>query len=491
MNISRIFQNAPDLNVSSIMCDSRVKSRRAIFFCEPGLVNDGHNFVDEAIANGAICVVHSRPLANYNKKVIYIRVEDTVSALNDFSAFFYGNPSHRLLMTGVTGTSGKASIAWAIRWLTQPVMPCGYFGNVGILYGEVQETIHLPIPTVVQVHQTLAEMKKAKVKACALEVPSRGIDMHRYDAVHFDCAVFSNLGHEHLDYHGTMENYYRTKLKLFRMIQNPAPAIINIDDPYGKKMVEDTTGRPVTYAIERPADYQACNVRLYTDHTTFTLINQDQRYEIKSNLLGLINVYNMTAAIAAVHETTNQPLDQIVANVSQVPQVAGRMQNIKEGQPFTVLVDTTRSPDGFISLFSFLRSVTPSDKRIISVFGASSGRDVKRRAELGAVAEKYCALIILTSEDPRLESAESIAAEIQSGISEKPSLFVEDRYDAIRQSIELANEGDTVVIIGKGSDDFMLVNNQRISWMGDANACKRIIKQVYSEEIGDDEHDEN
>jgi len=490
MNIARIFENAPDLNVSAIMCDSRVKSRRAIFFCEPGLVNDGHDFVAQAIANGAVCVVHSRPLTGYDPKVVYIKVDDTVAALNEFAAFFYGEVSRKLKVFGVTGTNGKTSIAWAIRHLVDPLLPCGYFGDVGIIYADQHLYKPTPVPTAVFVHKTMYDMRKAGMKAVAIETSSLGLDMHRFDTVAFACAVFSNLTHEHLDYHGTYENYYKAKLRLFRLLGAGQPAIINIDDPFGQRLVKDTVGRPVTYAVGQPADYRAVDIHLSFSRTDFTLIHGQQRFAVQTRLLALFNVYNLLAAIAAVHETMGTDLGSLVEMAGRIPQVDGRMETIEQGQPFGVLVDYARTPEGCEKTLGYLRSVTAPGKRILAVLGSAGSRDVKKRPELGAIVDKYCQVIVLTSEDPRQEDPAAIAADIQAGIKDNASSFIEDRYDAIRQSIELANSGDTVAILGKGDERFMVVNGQKVPWMGDGPAARQIIKQ-YLQDTTEGENDED
>ena len=486
MNIGKIFENAPDLNVNSIMLDSRNKAKKAIFFCEPGLVNDGHDFVDQAIENGAICVVHSRTLKNYNKKVIYIKVDDTVSALNIFAGFYYGNPSHKMTVFGTTGTTGKALIAWAIRYLCNPIKPCGYLGNAQSIYGDVSLAMPHAEMNPVEIQCQLSNMHKAKMKAASLEVSSRSLDMHRFDAIKFSCAVFSNLGHEHLDYHGTIDNYYRTKMKLFRMLDETCPAVINLDDPYGKKLTADTTGRLVTYAIERAADYQAIDVRLFSNRSTFNLLYNNKTYPVVCRQLALFSVYNILAAIAAVHQTLGADLTALTAAAADIPQMEGRMQNIECGQSFTVVVDSTRSPEGYQMLLSFLRSVTPAGKRVIA-----GGRDTKKRPELGAIADKYCSVIVLTSEDPRLEDPEAVAAEIQAGIQENASVFVADRYDAIQQALELANKDDTVIISGKGNERFNMVNNQKQEWMGDAAAVRQILTDWHQHQGEEGDPNEN
>lgn len=478
MNIGQIFENAPDLDVETIMTDSRSKAERGIFFCIQGMVNDGHDFIDQAIANGAICIVHSRPLKTYQKNITYLMVKDTNQALNDFTAAFYGDVTRRMQVFGVTGTNGKSTIAWVTRWVVDHFTPCGYIGTIGMYYQGKLFDCPLTTPDPVFLHRSCRQMYDAGCRALALEVSSIGLEEHRVDAVAFDVVSFTNLTHDHLDYHGNFENYYHAKRKLFTMITPRQKAVINIDDKYGLRLTGETTGKVVTYAIYRPADYRAVNVRLYPDHTEFTLVYQDRRYSVTTNLVAEFNVYNLLAVIGMTHEA-GYPLDEILELLKSVPQVLGRMEHIDEGQPFDVLVDYAHTPDGFEKVFTYGRAITAEDKRMIVVFGSAGHRDARKRSELGQIADRNCKVIILTTEDCRMEDPEAIAAQIKEGIQEHPCTFVEDRFAAIQQALEIANPGDTVLILGKGDETYQDLRDGKQHWMGDNVAARQILRNLY------------
>ena len=482
MQLSSLFEGAPKTEIKSLMSDSRIKSNKALFFCLKGLVTDGHRFVSQAKENGAIAVVYSDEFEYYDPELIYIKVNDVLETLNQIAARFYHYCTKRMTVFGTTGTNGKSTIAWVTKYLVNHFEPTGYIGTIAIIYGDQIKEEHLTTPEVIYLHQTMYDMYKAGMKAVSLEVSSQGLDMHRCDSIDFNCAIFTNLTHEHLDYHLTFENYYQAKLRLFKMLGEKAPAVINVDDPYGVRLVKDTTGRPVTYSLNNPADYQAKKIQLFADHTEFVLMTKDSQYPVKTNLLAMFNVYNLVASLVAVHETLGYSFEELIPLCENIPQVWGRVEKINEGQNFNVFVDYAHTPDGIEKLMTFIRTITPPDKRIIAVFGSAGGRDTKKRPTMGMVADKYCNIIILTSEDPRMENPEEIAKQIQKGIKNNTSMIIVDRYEAIRQGIELANEGDTVVILGKGDETFNAVKGIQTPWMSDPLAAKSAIAQYKSEQ---------
>ena len=485
MNIAELFQNAPNLEVKEIMTDSRRKSDQAIFFCIRGMVNDGHDFIDQAVENGAICIVHSRDLDSYLPNVTYLKVADTMAALNEFCAAFYDHVTSKMKVYGVTGTNGKSTTAWVLRYLVGNFVKCGYIGTIGMIVDEKLESCPLTTPDSVFLHKVCKEMYDAGCRAVSMEVSSIGLEEHRVDSVDFDVVSFTNLTHDHLDYHGTFENYYQAKKKLFDLMSVDGKGVINIDDKYGQRLVSEIHCQPVTYAIYQDADYRAINIRLYNDHSEFDLLHEGVRYPVYTNLVAEFNIYNLLGVIAMLAED-EYPLEKIIPLLRNIPQVLGRMELINEGQPFNVMVDYAHTPDGFEKVFKYAKAITPNGKRIISVFGCAGARDTRKRPVLGRIADENCEIVVLTSEDPRMDDPEEISREIKAGITEHVSLFVEDRYNAIRQAIELANSGDTVIILGKGDEDYLDIKGKKEHWMGDQKAAQEILRNLFSQE---DEYD--
>ncbi len=478
MKLNLLIDGAPEIEIEHLMTDSRKKAKNALFFCIKGLMHDGHRFAKMAVSNGAAAIVHSDELASYDPNVTYIKVKNTVKALNMIASKFYGAPSESMKVYGVTGTNGKSSIAKMIRDLVSYSEPCGYIGTIAIEYADVKLPPLLTTPDVIDLQRILKDMKDAGMKACALEVSSIGLEQHRVDAVDFDVAIFTNFTHDHLDYHGTMENYFEAKKVLFDNLNENQVAVYNADDPRGNDIVKDCRAQCFSYGVVHDADYRAKNIQILADRTIFTLQVNRKEYRIESNLIAMFNVYNLMAAIAALHQSGHE-LEDIIASIGSIGQIDGRMEKVEEGQPFNILVDFAHTPDGLKQIFEFAAKITPVDRRIIAVFGSAGKRDTKKRPIFGQLADRYCDMIILTEDDPRGESPIEIAQDIASGIKKTNYIIIESRYDAIRQAIEMANVQDTILILGKGDEEFIYSEYGREPWLGDQNAAKEILHKYY------------
>lgn len=477
VTLANLIAGAKELSIANLMMDSRVALPQSVFFCVKGLKNDGHLFIDQAISNGAICIVHSDPLENIHAGIEYIKVENVIEVLNQCADRFYGKPSSKLNVIGITGTNGKSTIALTIKNIYNHYKPTGYIGTISIEYGDVKTLPLLTTPEITQIHHILAQMVDSGMKAVTLEVSSQGLEQARVNSVEFNTAIFTNLTHDHLDYHGTMENYFLAKSKLFNLIGSDKTAIINIDDPYGKRLAQTCQANVVSYGIANPAVYMAKNIQILVDKTIFNLHCYDEIYPVQTNMVALFNVYNLLAVIAACHEN-GMKIQDILAYIQNIEPVDGRMERIEEGQNFNCIVDYAHTPDGFEKIFKFADDITPKGKRILAVFGAAGKRDTKKRPILGEIADRYCDMIILTEEDPRGESPHGIAEQIAKGITRCNYSIVEDRYDAIRQALEIANEGDTVLILAKGNETYMYRDFGREAWIGDDAASRELLRDV-------------
>lgn len=480
MRLSKMFKNVPTINIQGLSFDSRKVKPGDMYFCLPGLTFDGHDFIDQAIAKGALAIVHSRPISAPQSGAVYIKVDDTVDAMNQAAKIFYNRPSDAMLMYGITGTNGKSTIANIIRHLVQPEKPCGYIGTIAIAYGSNNFAPDLTTPDALFLERTLRNMADAGMKACAMEVSSHGLAQKRVDGIDFDCAVFSNFTYDHLDFHGTMENYFEAKSRLFKQrVKDSGVSILNADDPKYDELKQLSQARTISYGINNEADYRAINIKMDNASIAFDLVYGTKTYPVKTDLVGEFNLYNLLAAIAAVHETANdQSLEEILSKAANIPQVAGRMEQIHEGQNFNVVVDFAHTPDGMQKMFEYGRMITKPGSQLIAVFGSAGKRDKPKRKVFGELAEKYCDSVYLTEDDPRDESPEEIAEEIRSGMKSVKNVFVPERYEAIRQAIESANEGDTVLLLGKGDEVFMYHEEGRVPWMGDNNAARECLRRL-------------
>lgn len=482
MRLSKMFKDAPTVNINGLCFDSRKIKPGDMYFCLPGLTYDGHDFIDQAVEKGALAVVHSKPLSEKPAGAVYIRVDDVNAAMNQAARIFYSRPSDKLLMYGVTGTNGKSSVANIIRFFENDKRPCGYIGTIEISYGNTKLPPNLTTPDALFLQKTLKDMIDSRMKACALEVSSHGLALHRVDGIDFDVAIFTNFTYDHLDFHGTMENYFDAKSILFSERVKPGGvSILNVDDGKFEDLKNRCTSRIVTYGIKKDADYKAENVKIGNTGTKFDLIYKGMKYPVESNLTGEFNVYNLLAAIAAAVETGSD-IQEITAKCSRIPQIAGRMEQIRKGQPFNVVVDFAHTPDGMEKMFQYGKSITPADHNLIAVFGSAGKRDKAKRKVFGELADKYCQRVILTEDDPRDENPRDIAEEIKEGIKTIPSTFIADRYEAIRQAIETAQPNDTVLILGKGDEPFMYMEEGRAPWMGDNKAAVECIERIYGDQ---------
>ena len=475
MRLSKLFKNAPTVNVTGLCFDSRKVKPGNIYFCLPGLSHDGHDFIDSAIENGAICIVHSKEIENKRLGAIYIRVADVNEAMNQSARLYYQKPSDKMMMYGITGTNGKSTIANIIRSILNPEKPCGYIGTIAIEYGNVKLMPDLTTPDALFLQSKLADMVNTGMQACALEVSSHGLAQGRVNGIDFDVAIFTNFTYDHLDFHGTLDNYFASKCLLFKeRVRSSGLSILNVDDEKYAELVSICRSKVITYGIENEADYRAVDIQMNYEKTQFNLVYCGRLYPVTTNLVATYNVYNLLAAIAALHET-GMKLDTILQACANIPQVQGRMEQIREGQNYNVIVDFAHTPDGIEKMMQFGRSITQPGKDLIAVFGSAGKRDIAKRKVFGELADKYCDMLVITEDDPRDEDAREIAAQIKSGVENIKNIFIEDRYEAIRQAIDGANEGDTVLILGKGDETFMYRENGRSPWMGDHVAAKECI----------------
>ena len=416
-----------------------------------------------------------------------IKVKDVNAVFNQVADAFYGHPSHQLKMFGVTGTNGKSSTACIIRDIMNPFMPSGYIGTISIEYGSVKLPPLLTTPDIDDLHGILQDMVSAGIRCCALEASSIGIDQGRIKAIDFDSGIFTNLTHDHLDYHGTIENYFQAKKKFFDHLKPEAVAITNVDDPYGMKMVQDCKCKVMTYGIDQDADYKVMKYQLLKDRTVFVLRCNEMEYELETNLVARFNIYNVVAAIAALNQA-GLSIEQMMPGLKHIRQIEGRMERIDCEQPFNVIVDFAHTPDGIEKVCQFATAITPKDSRIIAITGSAGKRDTMKRPVFGELLDQYTDMIILTEDDPRNEKPADICKEIAAGIHKTPYIVVEDRYDAIRQAVEMAEAKDTIIIMGKGDEKFIYREFGREPYEGDDAIAREVIQAYYLK--GDQEKDE-
>ncbi len=477
-NVKEFFKLNEDVNISSIMVDSRIKLENSIFFCLVGLTVDGHSYVDNAIDNGAVAIVHSKDINEKKDNVTYIKVEDTTKALNEFADYFYGYPSHNMKIYGVTGTNGKTTTTYIIYDLLNKLnTKAGYIGTLGYKYDSEMHDQFFTTPNINDLHLILSKIKNAGCEACSIEVSSQGLDLHRCDSVDFDVAIFSNLTHDHLDYHLTYRNYFNAKARLFENMKKDGIAIINVDDEYGNKMLDRCSCKSVTYAIDSNADYKVTDLKLYSDFSEFNLtIRNACTYFIKTNEIAKFNIYNLVSAIAALVET-GYKIEDIIPLLENISSIPGRCMHINEGQDFEVIVDYAHTPDGFVKMLDYAKMIKSKNSRIIVVFGLRGSGDMEKRPIVGSIVDDGCDEIFITADDNHEEDINHILDGIQSGIKKHIPHRYEFREDAIKAAIDICKSEDILLILSKGDDQYNKINGKKEYYEGDNNIASKYLKE--------------
>ena len=447
MYLDELFPGAPAVDIAGLAYDNRKVGPRDLFFCVRGFTTDGHQFAADAVSRGAAALVVDHLL---DVDIPQVQVDNVRRAMSRAAAKFYGDPTKRLAVVGVTGTNGKTTTAYLVRALLEAGgRQSGLLGTVKSIVGGVEREAGRTTPEAIDLQRSFREMLDGGDSACVMEVSSHALELARVDAVNFAVGIFTNLTQDHLDFHPTMEQYFLAKRKLFTE-RRAQTAVINLDDPYGQRLAADPEiSTPFTFALEDPAaTYRATEVRTGLGGSTFILRSPDGVRELRSPLSGRFNVYNVLAALAAAR-ALGVAFDPAIKAIEHAGQVPGRFEAVDEGQPFAVLVDYAHTPDSLENVLVAARLLTES--RLHVVFGCGGDRDRGKRPLMGAIAARLADHVIVTSDNPRSEDPEVIIDEILTGI-DRPVEHEVDRRTAIHSAISAASAGDVVVIAGKGHE---------------------------------------
>ncbi|HEY2652155.1 MAG TPA: UDP-N-acetylmuramoyl-L-alanyl-D-glutamate--2,6-diaminopimelate ligase [Solirubrobacteraceae bacterium] len=448
MRLQLVMPDAPaeaaDIEIAALAYDNRAVTPRTLFFCVPGFTRDGHEFAQQAIASGAVALVVERPLG---LGVPEIHVDSVRRAMAPAAARFYGDPTAKLDIAGVTGTNGKTTTAFLIRSLLEADdRQTGLLGTVTSVIGGAEHPVERTTPEAIDLQRTFEQMLDAGDVACSMEVSSHALELHRTDAIHFAVAIFTNLTQDHLDFHPTMEDYFLAKRRLF-VDAAPASSVVNVDDAYGARLAGDLDD-PITFALERDATYRAVDVQTGLDGSQFTIDGPDGALELATPMRGRFNVYNALGAFAAAR-VLGVPADTALGALEAAELVPGRFQPVEEGQEFAVLVDYAHTPDSLENVLRAARELASG--RLHVVFGCGGDRDRGKRPLMGAIAGELADRVIVTSDNPRSEDPAAIIREILMGTG--PGVeHNADRREAIALAVAGAQSGDVVVIAGKGHE---------------------------------------
>lgn len=447
-----------DREIAGIVYDSRRVTPGTLFVAIPGAHVDGHDFINTAIDRGASAIICERNGFS-SPRATKIKVPDVREALARAAASYYQHPSTKLQVIGVTGTNGKTTVAFMVKEMLEAAgIKTGLLGTVHYEIGERVIPAARTTPEALEVQQMMAQMLTSGCKACAMEVSSHALEQKRVAGVEFDVAIFTNLTQDHLDYHGTMENYFAAKQKLFTTTMNGGKrgaVVINIDDASGVRLAENSdVAVRLTYGIRTAASIRASKVQLGADASQFTIETQDGNFACKLPLIGRHNIYN---ALAATGASLALDIDagKIQSALNKMQPVPGRLERVSCGQPFAVFVDYAHTDDALHNVLATLREITKG--RLLLLFGCGGNRDTGKRAKMGRVAAKLADFTLITSDNPRNEQPGKIAAQIEEGfctIKKRDHAIELDRKRAISEIISRAKVGDTVLLAGKGHETY-------------------------------------
>ncbi len=489
--------------VRNITYHSGQALKGSLFVAIKGTQSDGHDFVRQAVDRGARTVIVENELEPI-PGVTTIRVANTRAALAQISGKFYGFPSHELTVIGITGTNGKTTTAYLLESILAACdQRVGVIGTVNIRYPGHVEPAPVTTPESLDLQRTFREMLVAGVTHVVVEVSSHGLDMHRVDGTRFAVALFTNLSQDHLDYHGSMENYFAAKSRLFSQIlqiqgDTPALAVINGDDAWGQRLCTQVNGPLLRYGLAPNLEIRAEKVRCDATGIKALLHTPRGDLEVHSSMIGRLNLYNLLAA-TSVAVGLGLPLEAIRSGEQSLARVPGRLESIPNDMGFQVLVDYAHTPDALVKALDSLKEL--EFRKIICVFGCGGDRDRDKRPLMGEAAAQRADLLVITSDNPRTEVPEAIMADIEAGVKTKgfPLLsslaecggncqrgytLVVDRGQAIRMAIDLARTGDVVYIGGKGHENYQIFADTCIDFDDRVVAAQALEERKKRQEKG-------
>ncbi|WP_298754842.1 UDP-N-acetylmuramoyl-L-alanyl-D-glutamate--2,6-diaminopimelate ligase [uncultured Psychroserpens sp.] len=462
--------------VNGLHFDSRQVSKGDVFIAIKGTVADGHQFIDTAIEKGAIAIICEVLPENLKDGITYVEVENASQALAFMAANFYGNPSENLRLVGVTGTNGKTTIVTLLYQLFKKAgYKVGLLSTVKIMVDNVEYKATHTTPDSLTINKYLKLMNDEGVEFCFMEVSSHGIHQNRTDGLYFEGGIFTNLSHDHLDYHDTFAEYRDVKKSFFDHLPKTAFALVNIDDKNGLVMLQNTEAKTHTYALKTYADYKA---QVLENEFSGLLLKLNES-ELWTKLIGSFNAYNITAIYGAA-ELLGLEKVEILRLISELESVSGRFQYLISDEKVTAIVDYAHTPDALKNVLETINSIRTNNEELITVVGCGGDRDKTKRPKMGHIASALSTKVIFTSDNPRSEVPEVIIEDIEKGVEPqnfKKTMSIVDRKQAIKTACQLANSNDIILIAGKGHETYQEIKGERTDF-DDYKIVKEFLKQL-------------
>ncbi len=466
--------NFESLGIRSIETDSRKCTPGSLFVAVAGNTADGHKFISKAIDNGAVAVVYQNE-GSFEKRsgITYIKADSSRRALATLASRFYGDPSAKLNLVGVTGTNGKTTTATLLyRLFTSMGYACGLISTIANYVGSKKIHTEHTTPDPLELNALLAEMVASGCEYCFMEVSSHAVDQDRVAGLKFKGGIFSNLTHDHLDYHKTFDAYRDCKKAFFDSLPADAFALVNIDDANGEVMVQNCKAHIYRYSCTRMADFKCRLMEETMDGMQLTIDGT----QVWTRFIGAHNAYNLLAVYAAAM-LLGAGKDEVLTLLSAMKAVEGRLEYIKGGDNLTAVVDYAHTPDALENVLKTLRDAARGEY-LICVFGCGGDRDKTKRPEMGQIAAKYADRVVVTSDNPRTEQPEDIIADIRAGMSaadRAKSVFITDRAEAIRSALLFAPKGAVILVAGKGHEDYQIIGTVKHHFDD-----KEVIREAFS-----------
>lgn len=468
-----LLQGNIDCDIKKIDYDSRKVEEGSVFVCVTGFKTDGHIYAKGAVEKGAVALVCERDIEGIDSSVTIIKVGNSRAALSVLSENYYDHPASKMTMIGVTGTNGKTTTTYLVKSVLDHLnKKVGVVGTIENRIGEKRLHTERTTPESLELCELFDMMVKEDVTHTVMEVSSHSLDLHRVDCCKYDIGIFTNLTQDHLDYHITMENYKIAKGRLFEISKN---AVINIDDAAGSYMVSKAKGKILTFGIDNDADLKAENMNITANGVTYTLKYEGKEYAVDINIPGKFSIYNSLGSIGACL-IMGIPMEDILAGLKENYGVPGRFQTIKSNKGFNAIVDYAHTPDGLENILNTAREFVKG--RIITVFGCGGDRDRTKRPIMGEIGGRLSDICIITSDNPRTEDPDQILKDVEEGTkrTDCPYECICDRKEAIFRAVEIAKEGDLVVVAGKGHEDYQIFKDKTIHF-DDAE----VIREAFGE----------
>ena len=453
-------QGSTDVHVNAVHYDSRKINKNDVFVAIKGAQFDGHSFINSAIENGASVIVAETLPQTKSNNITYIEVESSSSALAYMSANFYQHPSKNLKLIGITGTNGKTTVATLLFNLFKAAgYKVGLISTVKIVVDKTTYTATHTTPESLVINSYLKQMNDVGVEFCFMEVSSHGIHQHRTKGLNFTGGIFTNLSHDHLDYHSSFAEYRDVKKSFFDGLPKTAFALTNVDDKNGKIMTQNTIAKTYSYALKSYADYRT---QILENHFKGLLLKINDS-ELWVKLIGSFNAYNLTAVFACA-DILGLEKDELLRLMSTLENVNGRFEYFITANNITVIVDYAHTPDALRNVLQTINDIRTQNEDLISVVGCGGDRDKTKRPKMGHIASALSSKVIFTSDNPRSEDPDAIISEIESGVEPqnfKKIMAITNRKQAIKTACQLANANDIILVAGKGHESYQEINGVR------------------------------